>query len=81
MKDARLKSKIKEMESAKRELEKPTNSTVEKLSFDHWWVSLNKRSTLRPHMKEIIWADFKARGLDKEELADKYDEGLKLFGL
>jgi hypothetical protein len=52
-----------------------------RLSFDEWWIRLQKQKLLRQHMKEIIWADFNARGLGREELATKYDEGLRLFGL
>lgn len=81
MKDKSLKSKIKEMEAAKRELAQPTVSSVEAVSFDQWWMLLNKRMELRSHMKEIVWADFKARGCKKEELITRYDEALKLFGL
>ena len=81
MADKNLKRKIKEMEDAKREQNSQPASPNERQSFDHWWIMLNKRMSLRPHLKEIIWADFNARGLKKEEPAVKYDEGLKLFGL
>lgn len=77
-----LKHKIKEMETAQRQQAQASILAPEqKVSFDEWWILLQKRMPLRPHMKEIIWADFGARGLKKEELAAKYDEGLKLFGL
>lgn len=81
MKQKSLKRQIKEMEAAKRDQAKPLVQPESKLSFDEWWIMLNKRMPLKPHLKEIIWADFNARGLKKEELAAKYDEGLKLFGL
>jgi hypothetical protein len=81
MSEKNLKRKIKEMEDAKREQNPQPASPDERQSFDHWWIMLNKRMSLRPHLKEIIWADFNARGLKKEEPVTKYDEGLKLFGL
>jgi len=81
MKEKNLKRQIKEMETAQRELTVAPITLDTVVSFDHWWVILNKRMSLRPHLKEIMWADFNARGLKKEELAAKYDEGLKLFGL
>ena len=81
MKEKSLKRKIKEMETAQREQSQPLTKADDLLSFDQWWVMLGKRMTLKPSLKEIMWADFKARGLKKEELAAKYDEGLKLFGL
>lgn len=81
MEQKNLKRKIKEMESAKRAEVEVAPILEAKVSFDEWWIMLQKRLALRPHMKEIIWADFNARGLKKEELVAKYDEGLKLFGL
>ena len=81
MEQASLKHQIKEMENAKREQTQVSPKSDDKLSFDHWWILLNKKRTLRPHLKEIVWADFNARGLGKEEVGARYDEGLKLFGL
>jgi hypothetical protein len=81
MSDKNVKRKIKEMEDAKREQNSQPAPADEVQSFDHWWIVLNKRMSLRPHMKEIVWADFNARGLKKEETVAKYEEGLKLFGL
>lgn len=48
--------------------------------FDLWWVDVAKQLNLQPYMKEIVWADFKARGLKKEAPAAKYAEALALFG-
>lgn len=81
MKEKSLKRKIKEMESAQREQTQVIPSQDQVLSFDQWWVVLSKRMTLRPSLKEIVWADFNARGIKKEELVARYEEGLKLFGL
>jgi hypothetical protein len=79
MEDKELKAKIKEMEAKNRE--EVVLDTEAKVSFDQWWVMLAKRITVRPSLKEILWADFSARGVGKEELSSKYDECLKLFGL
>jgi hypothetical protein len=76
-----LKKQIKAMEVAQRELQPVAIVVDEVVSFDHWWVVLNRRMVLRPHLKEIIWADFNARGIKKVDLTAKYEEGLKLFGL
>jgi hypothetical protein len=80
MAEKSLKRQIREMEAAKRDAQ-AAPVPEKSLSFDEWWILLQKRTPLRPHLKEIIWADFNARGLKKQELATKYDEGLKLFGL
>jgi len=81
MKEKSLKHQIKEMEDAQRELAAAPITLDTTVSFDHWWILLNKRMSLRPHLKEIMWADFNSRGLKKEELVARYDEGLRLFGL
>ena len=52
----------------------------EKISFDQWWMMINKKLKLQAHMKEILHVDFKARGLLKLELKQKFDEAMKLFG-
>ena len=52
-----------------------------------WYQSLqatcskiNKKVSLRPHMKEVLFADFKARGAGKMELEERYDELMRIFG-
>ena len=81
MKGKSLKQQIKQMEDAKREQSQAPSNSEEVVSFDQWWVMLCRRMVLRPSLKEVMWADFKARGIGKEEPMSKYDEGLKLFGL
>lgn len=78
-----LKKKIKAMEDGQRDAAMASSPApaADRVSYDHWWIVTNKRLGLRQHMKEILWADMKARGLGKEEAAGKYDEALKLFGL
>lgn len=77
-----LKKKIKEMEAAKRQSSATAQVAPEtKISFDEWWIVLQKKKPMRPHIKEVIMADFKARGLGKEATAADYDKALELFGL
>lgn len=51
------------------------------ISFDSWWMLLSKQRKLKPHLKEIIWADFQARGLTDYAPKTQYDEALVKFGL
>ena len=83
------KRKIKEMEDAARAeamasapvtMIQPEGEDQSLMSYDQWWMLAQARKPLRPHMKEIIWADMKARGLGKKETQAKYDEALRLFG-
>jgi hypothetical protein len=73
------KNSIKEMENEKRQ-SKAIISTPEIVSFDAWWMVASKRLNLKGWLKEIIWADFKGRGLSEKETIQRYEEGLKLFG-
>lgn len=74
-----LKVKIKEMENKKRK-----DATIvqpeKKMSFDSWY---HQRSSKIPkqHMKEILAADFKSRGLKDEATMEEYDKALKLYGV
>jgi len=74
-----LKAKIKEMEAKQRE-SIPAPAPEKKVSFDSWY---HQRKTKIPkqHMKEIIMADFKSRGLDKEATMEEFDKALKLYGI
>ena len=51
-----------------------------KFSFDVWWALASKKGNFRPHLKEIMWADFRARGLNKEETLECFYDALKQFG-
>lgn len=81
--DMELRAKIKEMESKKRE-EQAQNTTItsqeQTISFDQWWMGASRKLKLKYHMKEIIWADFKARGLKRNEKRERFDEACGLFG-
>ena len=50
------------------------------VKFDAWWLDISRLLNLRFHMKEIIRADFKARGLKDSEKKEIFDAALKLFG-
>ena len=73
-----LKAKIKEMEDKKREavpvkMDKP-------VSFDSWYHQRSK-SIPKQHLKEILAADFKSRGLGKSATMEEFDKALKLYGV
>lgn len=53
---------------------------ADKISYDQWWMTVNRKVKLRQHMKEVLLADFKARGASKMETEAKYDEFLRIFG-
>jgi len=87
MLDPELKKKMRALEEKERGLAlqaAPVSSSADedgKISFDQWWVIMSQGRKIRFSMKEILWADFKSRGLsDKEEQA-RYDNALKIFGL
>jgi len=82
--DIKLKAEIKIAEDKRRQeaLKKAAPRRVEelKLSFDSWYA-LRSRSFPKKHYKEIIWADFKARGLSQNETCSSYDEALERYGV
>lgn len=73
----REEEKARLVNNAKTSAEETVENTVR---FDLWWVDVAKQLNLQPYMKEIVWADFKARGLKKEAPSAKYVEALALFG-
>lgn len=86
--DKDLKSQIKAMEEKKRAQALSSNEVKfiqpdgesDKISYDQWWMLANKKKAFRPHLKEVIYADFKGRGLTKSETAERYYEALRKFG-
>jgi hypothetical protein len=72
-----LKDKIKKMETEQRV---PSLNKDKLVSFDSWF---HQRKDVIPkhHMKEVIMADFKARGLDKEATTEQYDKALRMYGI
>jgi hypothetical protein len=79
-KEKTTKELIKEMENEKRKEALKLSPKDTKVSFDSWY---KQRSDIIPkmHIKEIILADFKARGLSKIETLDDFDKALKLYGV
>lgn len=73
-----LKLKIKQMEREQRPT--PVAAKDKAVSFDSWFHQ-RKDSIPKHHMKEVIAADFKARGLDKEATIEQYDKALRLYGI
>lgn len=77
--DKDLMAKIREMEQQKRG---PSKDPVKQplIHFESWF---HQRKHLIPavHKKEILMADFKARGLELEATAEQFDKALKLYGI
>jgi len=78
-KKAEAEAKKVAVKSAHKLVKPEEDSTT--VSFDQWWMALTKRSVkIRPHLKEIFWADFKSRGCSNKETSQKYYELLDNFG-
>jgi len=75
-----LKEQIKAMEDKKRAEAAPKEKAPRKVSFDSWY-HLRKMKIPQHHMKEIIWAYFKSRGLSTKETIEKFDKELKRYGI
>ena len=77
---------IKKMEVAtKEEAAKSTpkpqvQPEAESISFDIWWMGFIRKVKIRPSYKEIIIADFKARGLSMKEKEEAYNKAIESFG-
>ncbi len=52
----------------------------EKVDFDSWFVMREDQIPL-PHRKEVIKADFCARGLTNKETIDVFDRALNKYGI
>ena len=59
---------------------KPTAIQPPTIAFDAWWAMNEKRIPVQ-HRKEIIKADFRARGLSMKETANTYNDALKVYGV
>jgi hypothetical protein len=75
-----LKEEIKKMEAKKREAAAPKKESEGKVSFDSWYHQ-RKHKIKKCHLKEVIWADFQARGMTKEQTMGEYDKALELYGV
>jgi hypothetical protein len=80
MKEKNLKAQIKEMEIKKREETAPVTQPDAEVSFDSWFHQRAKQIP-KVHMKEILMADFKARGLGDKATMAAYDKALGLYGI
>jgi hypothetical protein len=80
MKEKNLKAQIKEMEIKKREESAPVIEPETEVAFDSWF---HQRKAMIPkiHMKEVIQAEFKARGLDGKATVAAFDKALALYGV
>ena len=84
--DPELKKKMKAIEDKIRQeaidlAPVSVQSLEDKISFDQWWMMANSSGKMRAHLKEVLFADFKARGLSKLETKARYDDALKVFGI
>lgn len=83
-KDKEMNS-IKEFEKAKRqkllESKKPEPAKEISIDFNAWWAKRSAALNVPNHLKEIIKADAKARGVDGEHPIEKWDWAAKMFGL
>lgn len=86
--DLELKMEIKKEEDKKRaeamskaEVNVVSTTPENTISYEQWWMMVNKPANLKPWMKEIVWADFKARGMKKEETKESFDAALRKFGI
>jgi hypothetical protein len=58
-----------------------TEEKQEVITFEDWWLMREQQLNKPYHYKEILRVDFKARGLGKKELLEKWDWAAKQFGL
>ena len=70
------KSDLKQMAMASQ----PVNTADDSIHFDSWWYAVSKVRKFPTHLKEILWADFKARGLQTVDSKAAFDRALKQFG-
>ena len=78
-----LAKEIKAMENKKRQevaKQAPPPPADKKMAFDAWYA-LRGSSIPAQHMKEILRADFKARGLSDMETLQRYDAALVQYGV
>lgn len=81
-----LLNEIKEMEDRSRlealrsggEVQAPTSEEL--VEFDSWYATRSNRIP-NHHMKEILAADFKGRGLSMQETMEKFDKALCHYGI
>lgn len=45
------------------------------------WFAMREKKIPAQHLREIIWADFRGRGLSKKETVATFDEALAKYGI
>jgi len=74
------KMEIKMREESLKNIKREERIEPNLVSFDIWWAMRSKSIPAR-HAREIIFADFKARGLSDKETIENYDNGLEKYGI
>jgi len=77
-KEAELAAEIKKMEDSKR-----VASPVKRegtMNFNSWYHQ-HKHLIPKQHLKEIIWADFRARGTKEVSTVEEFNRALSLYGV
>lgn len=77
-KEVDLAAEIKKMEDAKRKAAPVLQNKV--VSYDSWYHQ-RKHKIPKQHAKEIIWADFTARGVKESATIEEFDKALELYGV
>jgi hypothetical protein len=78
--DIELMKKIKEEIKENKPIQLEVIADSDTVAFDIWWSRIAKEMNMPHYLKEIIAADFKARGLSKEEKVERFNEALAAFG-
>jgi hypothetical protein len=63
-----------------KEQQMPLVEEVPTVGFDVWFAMREKKIPGQ-HLREIIWADFKGRGLSNKETLADYDMALAKYGI
>lgn len=79
-KEIKMMEMASKEEAVKKAPKVEAEPTAESVSFDIWWMGLIRKIKIRPSYKEIIIADFKARGLSMKEKEEDYDKAIESFG-
>lgn len=77
-KEVDLAAAIKKMESAKRKAAPVKKDKV--MDFSSWYHQ-RKHKIPKHHLKEILWADFVARGVKEQSTVEEFDKALELYGV
>lgn len=71
---------IADFEKNKRK-QKTTTHTDDVVDFDKWWAERSNNIKQPSHVKEILKADARGRGLGPKETMERWDWAAKMFGL